>query len=166
MLLRGPWVMIRARDVLSGLQTFPALASLKRRLKKDNKMKALEATDARAPFGRYSHGVEIPAGWRVVKTSGQLGIRADESIPEDAYDQAVICFDTIRRILADAGMGPGDVAHVSAYVTDRSFFPAYMRARDEFIGETEVLPASTLLIVSGFTRPEFKVEVEVLAAAP
>lgn len=129
-------------------------------------MKALEASDARPPFGRYSHGVEIPAGWRVVKTSGQLGIRADDSIPEDAYEQAVICFDTIRQILAQAGMGPGDVAHVSAYVTDRDFFPAYMRARDEFIGDTNVLPASTLLIVSGFTRAEFKVEVEVLAAAP
>ena len=129
-------------------------------------MKALEASNARRPFGRYSHGVEIPAGWRVVKTSGQLGIRADDSIPEDPYAQAVICFATIRQILAQAGMGPGDVAHVSAYVTDRDFFPAYMRARDEFIGDREVLPASTLLIVSGFTRPEFKVEVEVLAAAP
>ena len=26
-------------------------------------------------------------------------------------------------------------------------------------------PASTLMIVSGFTRPEFKVEVEIVAAA-
>lgn len=129
-------------------------------------MKALDAIDARPPFGRYAHGIEIPAGWRVVQTSGQLGIRPDDSIPEDAYAQAVICFETIRQILNDAGMGPSDVAHVSAFVTDREFFPAYMRARDEFIGETDVLPASTLLIVSGFTRPEFKVEVEVMAAAP
>jgi enamine deaminase RidA (YjgF/YER057c/UK114 family) len=149
-----------------GLQTNPGLASLKNSLKKDREMKALDASDARPPFGRYAHGIEIPAGWRVVQTSGQLGIRPDDSIPEDAYEQAVICFDTIRQILTAAGMGPGDVAHVSAYVTDRAFFPAYMRARDEFIGETDVLPASTLLIVSGFTRPEFKVEVEVMAAAP
>ncbi|MBO9451166.1 RidA family protein [Tropicibacter sp. R16_0] len=129
-------------------------------------MKALDASDARPPFGRYSHGIEIPAGWRVVKTSGQLGIRSDDSIPDGAYEQAVICFETIRQILSSGGMGPEDVAHVAAYVTDRAHFPDYMRARDEFIGERHILPTSTLLIVSGFTRPEFKVEVEVMAAKP
>ena len=65
-----------------------------------------------------------------------------------------------------AGWAPEDVSHIAAYVTDRAYFPDYMRARDEFIGNRHVLPTSTLLIVSGFTRPEFKVEVEVLAAAP
>ena len=39
------------------------------------------------------------------------------------------------------------------------------RARDEFVGAREALPGSTLVIVSGFTREEFKVEVEVTAAA-
>ena len=72
----------------------------------------------------------------------------------------------IRAILAEGGMGPGDVAHVSGYVTDRAHMQAYMAARDAFLHGTERLPSSTLLIVSGFTRPEFKVEVEVLAAAP
>ncbi|MEX0302051.1 MAG: RidA family protein [Leisingera sp.] len=128
-------------------------------------MKALSPGGVRKPFGRYAHGVEIPAGWRLVQTSGQLGIRPDDSIPEDAYSQAVICFESITRILGESGMTASDVAHISAYVTDREFFTAYMRARDEFIGEAERLPSSTLLIVSGFTRPEFKVEVEVLAAA-
>ena len=129
-------------------------------------MKALTPDMIRPPFGRYSHGVEIPDGWRIIKTSGQLGIDRDDSIPENAYDQACICFENIRCILKEGGMRPADVAHVSAYVTDREFFADYMRARDEFVGERECLPSSTLLIVSGFTKPEFKVEVEVLAAAP
>lgn len=129
-------------------------------------MKALTPETIRPPFGAYAHGTEIPAGWRLVRTSGQLGIRPDDSVPESAYDQAVICFENIRQILAQGGMGPSDVAHVSAYVTDRSYFPDYMRARDEFIGQTGSPPSSTLVIVSGFTRPEFKVEVELWAAAP
>lgn len=128
-------------------------------------MKALTPSDVRAPFGRYAHGTEIPPGWRLLQTSGQLGIRPNDSVPEDAYSQAVICFESIARILAEGGMAARDVAHISAYVTDREHFPAYMRARDEFVGETDRLPGSTLLIVSGFTRAEFKVEVEVLAAA-
>ncbi len=129
-------------------------------------MRPLVPATVRPPFARYAHGVEIPAGWRLVQTAGQLGISPEDDVPEDAYDQAVICFESIAEILAAAEMSANDVAHVSAYVTDRAHFPDYMRARDEFLSQTDRLPSSTLLIVSGFTRPEFKVEVEVLAAAP
>ncbi|MGI9363778.1 MAG: RidA family protein [Rhizobiaceae bacterium] len=129
-------------------------------------MKALSCDKIHPPFGHYSQGTEIPAGWRVVKTSGQLGIMLDGTIPEDAYSQACVCFESISRILAKATMSAGDVAHISAYVTDREHFGDYMRARDEFMGGVDRLPGSTLLIVSGFTRSEFKVEVEVTAAAP
>ena len=129
-------------------------------------MRELTPRALREPFGNYAHGVEIPNGWRIIKTSGQLGIGSDNSIPQSVYDQACICFENIRHILKEGGMKPTDVVQVSAYVTNRDFFPDYMRARDEFIGDTDCLPCSTLLIVSGFTKPEFKVEVEVLAAAP
>jgi enamine deaminase RidA (YjgF/YER057c/UK114 family) len=37
-----------------------------------------------------------------------------------------------------------------------------MKARDEFIGNPP--PASTLMVVQGFARPEFLVEVEAVAA--
>ena len=125
--------------------------------KRSREMKALSSDKIYPPFGRYSSGIEIPAGWRVVKSSGQLGIAADGTIPEDVYSQARICFDNIAQVLAQASMSAANVAHISAYVTDRDYFPHYMRARDEFIGDGDPLPASTLLIVSGFTRPEFKV---------
>ncbi|WP_120503810.1 RidA family protein [Sulfitobacter mediterraneus] len=129
-------------------------------------MKELTPITIRPPFARYAHGVEIPAHWRIVQTSGQLGIRADDSIPEDAYAQAVICFEALSEILKSAGMTANDVAHISAYVTARDHMAGYMRARDTFMAHATRVPSSTLLIVSGFTRPEFKVEVEVLAAAP
>lgn len=128
-------------------------------------MKELTPKGVRPPFAAYAHGVEIPAGWRVVRTSGQLGIRSDDSIPQDAYAQAVICFEALRAILAEAGMAPKDVAHISGYVTDRAHLAAYMKARDAFMGGAR-LPSSTLIIVSGFTREEFKVEAELWAAAP
>ncbi len=129
-------------------------------------MKELTPDTIRPPFARYAHGVEIPAHWRIVQTSGQLGIRADDSIPEYAYAQAVICFEALSEILKSAGMTANDVAHISAYVTARDHMAGYMRARDTFMAHATRVPSSTLLIVSGFTRPEFKVEVEVLAAAP
>ncbi|MBY6068479.1 RidA family protein [Leisingera aquaemixtae] len=127
-------------------------------------MKALNPATIRPPFAAYAQGTEIPAGKRVVVTSGQLGIRPDDSIPESSYDQALICFENIREILREGGMAPSDVAHISAYVTSRDHMSGYMRARDEFLAGTGRIPSSTLLIVSGFTREEFKVEVEVIAA--
>ena len=129
-------------------------------------MKELSPNSLRSPFARYAHGVEIPAGWRIVQTSGQLGIRQDEFIPKEAYEQAQICFENVAKVLQEGGMGAGDVAHVAAYVTDRAHMAGYMKARDEFLADTPRLPSSTLLIVSGFTKPEFKVEIEVLASAP
>lgn len=129
-------------------------------------MRALTPETIRPPFARYAHGVEIPGDWRIVQTSGQLGIDVEDQIPEDARAQAEICFGNITQILAAAEMGPGDIAHLSAYVTDRAHMAGYMAARDAYLADVARLPSSTLLIVSGFTRPEFKVEIEVIAAAP
>ena len=129
-------------------------------------MKSLSPGAIAPPVARYSHGIELPAGMRVVRVSGQLGLAANGTVPEGSQAQAEICFGNIAQILGEAGMGAGDVFHVSAYVTDRAHMPGYMAARDAFLAAREVLPTSTLLIVSGFTRPEFKVEVEVMAAAP
>jgi enamine deaminase RidA (YjgF/YER057c/UK114 family) len=61
-------------------------------------------------------------------------------------------------------MGPGDVIRINAFVTGREHMAGYMAARDRWLAGVTRLPASTLVIVSGFTRPEFVVEVEVTAA--
>lgn len=90
---------------------------------------------------------------------------SDGVVPEGAEAQAALCFANIVAILAEAGMGPADVCHLNAYVTDRVHMAGYMSARDAFVGERVVLPSSTLMIVSGFTRPEFVVEVEAWAAS-
>jgi len=55
-----------------------------------------------------------------------------------------------------------DVVRINAYVSAAEFLSGYMKVRDEFVGSPP--PASTLLVVSGFSRPEFKVEIEAVAA--
>ena len=118
----------------------------------------------RAPFARYSHGVEVPTNARLMVCSGQLGITADDVIPEDAGAQAELCFDNIEKILGEAGMTLGNIVRINAYVTDRHYLKPYMAVRDGLFADPA--PASTLMIVSGFAREEFKVEIEVIAAAP
>jgi enamine deaminase RidA (YjgF/YER057c/UK114 family) len=116
------------------------------------------------PFAKYSHGMEVPAGYRIVFASGQLGISRDKHVPEDAAGQAELCFQAIGDILESAGMGFRDVVRINAYVTDRAWLKDYMAVRDRFVADPP--PASTLMIVSGFAADIYKVEVEVIAAAP
>lgn len=125
-------------------------------------LRAINPAAVRKPFARYSHGIEVPAGTRLVFCSGQLGIGLDELVPEDPGEQAKLCFRAIGAILAEAGMGLADVVKLSAYVTDREAMAAYMPVRDSVVADPP--PASTLVIVSGFSRPEFRVEVEAVAA--
>jgi enamine deaminase RidA (YjgF/YER057c/UK114 family) len=74
----------------------------------------------------------------------------------------VLCFENIKAILAAAGMDFSDVVRFSAYVTDRTYFPVYGAVRSRYVAGDAF--ASTLIVVGGFTRPEFKIEVEATAA--
>ncbi|MBI1621690.1 RidA family protein [Aquamicrobium zhengzhouense] len=115
-----------------------------------------------APFAAYSHGVVVQAGTDMLFCSGQLGIGPEAHVPEDAAAQAELCFANAKAILEAAGMSFADVVRINAYVTDRAYMRPYMDVRDRLFPQPA--PASTLMIVSGFTREEFKVEVEILAA--
>jgi enamine deaminase RidA (YjgF/YER057c/UK114 family) len=116
------------------------------------------------PFARYAHGALSDPGARLIAVSGQLGLAADGTIPDGAAAQARICLANIDAILAEAGASRRDILRLNAYVTGREHMAGYMAARDAWLGDGSALPASTLMIVSGFTRPEFVVEVEALAA--
>ena len=118
--------------------------------------------DIRPPYGNYHHGVVVPSNARWLFTSGQLGVSKEDAIPSSVLAQTEQCFLNIEEILFAAGMEFCDVVRINAYVTDRKFFSDYMSVRDRFIAQSA--PASTLMVVAGFTREEMKVEVEITAA--
>ncbi len=126
-------------------------------------MKALSPPELPEPFARYSHGIVTSVTGQLIVTSGQLAMRTDGTIPTGAQAQAELCFAYIDAILAQAGAGRGGILRVNAFVTDREHMAGYMAARDTFFADVLPPPASTLMIVGGFTRPEFVVEVEALA---
>jgi len=127
-------------------------------------MRHLTPAPVHPPFARYSHGVEVRAGARMLFCSGQLGIRPDGTVPEGAEAQTAQALANVAAVLAEAGMGPGDIVRLNAYVADRAHLTGYMAARDAFIAGIDPPPASTLMVVTGFARPEFLVEVEAIAA--
>ncbi|NRB17301.1 MAG: RidA family protein [Rhodobacteraceae bacterium] len=122
-------------------------------------MKALTPTHGAVTFGAYSPGIEHHGG-RIVLTSGQLALAADGTVPSSVAEQTNICLQAIEAILREAGMDRSHILRLNAYVTDRRHMAEYMAARDAFLSNVEPKPASTLMIVSGFTRPEFLVEIE------
>ena len=127
-------------------------------------MRHITPKTIRPPFARYSYGVEIPPGHRILVCSGQLGIDPSDHVPAGVEEQTALCFRNIEAVLKEAGLGLSDIVRINAFVTGREHLKGYMAARDRFISDPP--PASTLMIVSGFSRPEFLVEVEVIAAAP
>ena len=123
----------------------------------------LSPSDLRAPFGRYHHLVAVEGASRLLFVSGQLGIRADGSIPDDVEGQTEVAFANVDACLAAAGFGRGDVTRLSVYLTEAEYRVPYMRIRDAWVADPP--PASTLIVVKALALPAFKVEIEALAAA-
>ena len=99
-------------------------------------------------------------------TSGQLALADDGTVPDGAEAQAALIFANLDAILRDGGTDREHILRINAFVTGREHMAGYMAARDAWLADVAHLPASTLMIVSGFTRPEFVVEIEVMAALP
>lgn len=125
---------------------------------------AVDADGIAAPFGAYSQGLIAPLGRRLMALSGRLAVAPDGTCPQGVRAQADLILQDIDALLGAAGGGRSDVLRVSAFVTERDHMSEYMQARDAWVSDLDPLPASTLMIVSGFTKPEFLVEIEVLAA--
>jgi 2-iminobutanoate/2-iminopropanoate deaminase len=115
-----------------------------------------------APAGSYSHGVEVPAGARLLFAAGQVGTNPDGSVPPDVGQQTDRVFENIKAILAGAGMAMEDVVKLNALLISPDHLAAFREARNRHLGACR--PASTLAIVAALASPAFLVEVEVIAA--
>ena len=116
----------------------------------------------RAPTG-YTHGVLITAPARRLVMSGQVGIALDGTIPAAADAQIGQAFANLRAVLEAHDMTPANVTKVTAFLTDRDWFPAYRAIRTAFFPTDP--PASTLLFVAGLADPALHFEIEAEAIA-
>jgi enamine deaminase RidA (YjgF/YER057c/UK114 family) len=115
-----------------------------------------------APIGTYSHGIETPPNARWLHVAGQIGGRPDGSVPATIEEQTEVVWQNILAVLAEAGMGIGDVVKITSFLTRFENFPKFAQVRAKYLGSHR--PASTLLVISSLARPEFLVEVEAIAA--
>ncbi|MBI4884505.1 MAG: RidA family protein [Actinobacteria bacterium] len=116
------------------------------------------------PAANYALAVQSDGAQRWLHVSGIVGVRPDGSIPADLSEQVAVVWSSLVAILAEAQMTTGDVVSITTYVVSQHLqsLPVVMAARDRALAGQRV--ASTLVTVPALARPEWKVEIALIAA--
>jgi enamine deaminase RidA (YjgF/YER057c/UK114 family) len=115
------------------------------------------------PAARYALGVVTTDATRLLHTAGVVPVRPDGSVPERIGEQAELVWANIAAILTEAGMTTTDIVSMTTYVVAGHGLAEVMAARDRFLSPH--LAASTLVTVPTLARPEWLVEIAVVAAS-
>jgi 2-iminobutanoate/2-iminopropanoate deaminase len=130
----------------------------------DGKITTLEPDSVVKPYkNRFSHGKLIPAGADWLYTAGQTGVNPEGEVGKDIEEQADWAMKNLYNIMLEAGMSSEDVVKMTIYYTDPADLPVIVKARNRYFGE-DFRPASTAVGVSALARPQYLLEVELVAA--
>jgi enamine deaminase RidA (YjgF/YER057c/UK114 family) len=114
------------------------------------------------PIVGYSRAV---AAGDYIFVSGCTSVAGTEFVhPGDAYAQAVQAIANVAAALEELGAGLADVVRTRLFVTDISRWQEYGRAHGEAFAD--VLPATSMIQVSGLIDARMLVEVEAVAYKP
>ncbi len=116
----------------------------------------------REPFGPYAHGCEVPTGSRIIYTAGEVGVRPDGTIPKTIEEQADCVWKNLENILKHAGFGMKDLVKMTTFLVKAEDVAAAGKVRAKYLGDTR--PASSTVIVAALVKPEWLIEIEVVAA--
>jgi enamine deaminase RidA (YjgF/YER057c/UK114 family) len=110
----------------------------------------------------YSHAVETELrNVRQLHVSGQVGVRPDGTVPTDFASQCEQAIENVEAVLRASQMTMTDVLKLTYYVVRREDLPLLNEKRlKRWSG---IRPAVTTLLVAGLVRPEFLIEIDVLA---
>lgn len=115
-----------------------------------------------SPAAMYELAMTVPAGSEFLFSAGIVGTRPDGSVATNIGEQATEVWKSIGILLADAGYAPVDVVSYTTYEVAGDDLSEVKAARDRFFDGHRA--ASTLITVPALARPEWKVEVAVIAA--
>ncbi|HKA03484.1 MAG TPA: RidA family protein [Acidimicrobiales bacterium] len=114
------------------------------------------------PAARYAHAIRTEAAEAWLHTAGVVPVRPDGSVPDDLGEQAEVVWTNLTAILAEAGMATTDIVSITTYVVAGQELAPVMAARDAALAGH--LVASTLVTVPALARPEWQMEVSLVAA--
>ena len=123
---------------------------------------AVQVLGVAVQIGKYSDAVEVGPHLRWLFTSGTPGLSISGSLPSDITGQSEIAWEHLLKMLQNADMTITDVVKITQYLTRSEDIAAYAKVRTRFVGDAR--PASMLIVIPQLVRPEFLVEVEIIAA--
>ncbi len=116
------------------------------------------------PVANYAHAMICTSSTRPLYTSGVVPIRPDGSVPPSIAEQAEVVWQNLVAILTEAKMTVAHVVSVTTYVVvdHLASLPHVMAARDRALQGHRA--ASTLVTVPALARPEWKIEISLIAS--
>ncbi|WP_297024796.1 RidA family protein [Thalassospira sp.] len=116
----------------------------------------------RAAFEKYGFSPAVKSkGFLYI--SGQVGTRPDGTAPESIADQTTWAFKRVEELLRIAGLDFSDLVDVTSYHVDiENTLPDFLEVKKHFIKSP--YPAWSIIGISGLSRPELKVEIQVVAS--
>jgi 2-iminobutanoate/2-iminopropanoate deaminase len=109
---------------------------------------------------QYTHGTLVTGAERLVFVSGQPPWGGP--LPADFDSQCRIAWGNVLTVLGEAGLGAGNLAKVTVFLSSREYREANSRIRAEILGPHR--PALTVIICDIYAE-EWLLEIEAVAAA-
>ncbi|HLO18715.1 MAG TPA: RidA family protein [Anaerolineales bacterium] len=118
--------------------------------------------DVHEPVGSYTHQIEIKGNERMLVLSGQVGMRADGTVPEDPFEQIDLAFENIFHNLRAASMDVKDIIKLTYYLVGEI---DTAKRREIVLSKLQGhQPCSTLVYVAALASPMFRVEIDAWAS--
>ena len=114
------------------------------------------------PAANYSHAIASTGVEQLLHTSGVVPTAPDGSVPAGLAEQVEVVWANLEAILQEAGMSAPDVVSITTYVVAGEDLGVVMAGRDRAMAGHR--PASTLVVVPALARPDWRVEISLVAA--
>jgi enamine deaminase RidA (YjgF/YER057c/UK114 family) len=118
------------------------------------------------PSGHFSQANAVEARARLVFISGMTSKGADGSVvgPGDIEEQTTQMCENVKAAVEAAGGTMADICRVDVYVKDMKDFDTIHRVRRKYFPDPP--PASTMVQITGFTHPDYLIEMNAIAVIP
>ncbi|NDI00961.1 MAG: RidA family protein [Actinobacteria bacterium] len=123
----------------------------------------IQPSEIAPPAAQYVHAVLTTGATRWLHTSGVVPTRPDGSVPEAIDEQAEVVWVNISAMLSDAEMSADNIVSVTTYAVVGQPLAGVMATRDRVLGDHRA--ASTLVTVPALARPEWLMEIAIIASA-
>lgn len=116
-----------------------------------------------APQGRFHNAVEVPAGCRLVYSSGLIGLDRGGTLVSGVEPQIRQAWANVAAFLEGCGMTPENLVRMTMHLTDPEHIAISKAARIATLGESMHCAVTGMIV--GLFDPDLFIEIDVMAAS-